>query len=90
MNSVKDGGEHEVNEIDITTKSSASTPSLIKKEPEVKSSGNSIIDLIETLPGLEHLSGEQLFFLNFAQVSKFVFRRHELYNPISEFKLRWS
>ena len=78
MNSVEGGREHEVNEIDLTTKSSVSTPSSIKKEPEIKSSGNSIIDLIETLPGLEHLSGEQLFFLNFAQVSKDVLSRYWL------------
>ena len=26
------------------------------------------LDINESLPGLEHLSGEQLFFLNFAQV----------------------
>ena len=76
MNSVEGGRNHEVNAIDLTTKSSVSTPSPIKKEPEVKISENSVIDLIETLPGLEHLSGEQLFFLNFAQVSKVVLRRY--------------
>ena len=68
MNSVEGGLEREVNEMVQTTKSSSSTPSAIKKEPEVKNSANSVIDIIETLPGLEHLSGEQLFFLNFAQV----------------------
>ena len=51
-----------------TTSSSASASSPIKKQPGILKSLNSEMYSDESLPGLENLSGEQLFFLNFAQV----------------------
>ena len=50
-----------------TTQSSSSTQSLSGRVPKQKDVTS--IDLDERLPGLENLSGEQLFFLNFAQVA---------------------
>ena len=66
LNSVNDGKQETL--LDVTTKSSVSTPTSIEKKPEAQKSSDSVIDNSESLPGLEHLSGEQLFFLNFAQV----------------------
>ena len=66
LNSVNDEKEETI--LEHTTKSSVSTPTSIEKIPEAQKSSDSVIDNSESLPGLEHLSGEQLFFLNFAQV----------------------
>ena len=71
MNTVESERENDTGEqtdtVD-TTSSSASASSRINKQPGELASLNNEIYPDESLPGLENLSGEQLFFLNFAQV----------------------
>ena len=68
VESARQGDTGEESGIVDTTSSSASASSPIKKQPGTLTSLNSEMYPDESLPGLENLSGEQLFFLNFAQV----------------------
>ena len=80
MNTVeteRESDTREENDIVDTTSASASLP--IKKKPETLKSLNKEMYPDESLPGLENLSGEQLFFLNFAQVQNLLLSIYQGY-----------
>ena len=74
MNTVENERESDTREENdvVDTTSSAASLSIRKKPGTLKSVNNEMYP-DESLPGLENLSGEQLFFLNFAQVQNQLF-----------------
>ena len=70
VESERESDAREENDIVDTTSSSASLSS--RKKPGTLKSVNNEMYPDESLPGLENLSGEQLFFLNFAQVQNYL------------------
>ena len=74
MNTVENERESDTREENdvVDTTSSAASLSIRNKPGTLKSVNNEMYP-DESLPGLENLSGEQLFFLNFAQVQNQLF-----------------